>query len=193
MMKFIRSLVVISLVALARCDENISNLVVNGMDAHILDHPYMAGIHVWFQNSWAPFCGSTIINRRSVLTVGLFQKICKNTLDYFSKRTFYQIHLKYFKGCSLPGNPNSVWWHLSCPRQWCPSLHRIFIPTRHPRKFLHAIQTHSSSSLFLEWRRNHCWCRCRTAQDANYVFSSSSANSLRKAFCESRRQSSSDR
>lgn len=55
--------------AVANSQEDISTHVVGGVDAHILDHPYMAGIHVWFRNDWAPFCGSTIINPRSVLTV----------------------------------------------------------------------------------------------------------------------------
>lgn len=44
--------------------------MVGGVDAHILDYPYMAGIHVDFRDQgFLPFCGSTIISRRSVLTV----------------------------------------------------------------------------------------------------------------------------
>lgn len=57
-------------VVLVGCEEAKSPLVVGGVDAHILDYPYMAGIHVNFRDQgFLPFCGSTIINRRSVLTV----------------------------------------------------------------------------------------------------------------------------
>jgi secreted trypsin-like serine protease len=69
MMKSIVIFIVSCFVAFASSQEDISQHVVGGVDASILDHPYMAGIHVWFRNEWAPFCGSTIINRRSVLTV----------------------------------------------------------------------------------------------------------------------------
>jgi hypothetical protein len=58
-------------IAFAQCEEEVkSPFVVGGVDAHILDHPYMAGIHVnWRGQGYIPFCGSTIINRRSLLTV----------------------------------------------------------------------------------------------------------------------------
>lgn len=57
------------LIALATCDVEIDSNVVNGVDTSILDHPYMAGIHVnWMGRGFMPFCGASIINRRSVLT-----------------------------------------------------------------------------------------------------------------------------
>lgn len=46
-----------------------SPFVVGGVDTSILDHPYMAGIHVdWQGAGFVPFCGASIITRRSVLT-----------------------------------------------------------------------------------------------------------------------------
>ena len=57
-------------VAFAACEEeDLSQFVINGVDTSILDHPYMAGIHVhWRGERWWPFCGASIINRFSVLT-----------------------------------------------------------------------------------------------------------------------------
>lgn len=52
-----------------------SPFVVGGVDTSILDHPYMAKVHVnWQGNGIVPFCGGSIINRRSILT-GLNYKI----------------------------------------------------------------------------------------------------------------------
>jgi secreted trypsin-like serine protease len=57
------------LLAFAACDEEISSNIVGGVDTSILDHPYMAKVHVRVRDiGWWPFCGATIINRRSILT-----------------------------------------------------------------------------------------------------------------------------
>lgn len=75
MMKFV-AIFVTCFLAFASCDEGISTHVVGGVDAHILDHPYMAKVHVFWRNEvWWPFCGSAIINRRSLLTVSLLKNI----------------------------------------------------------------------------------------------------------------------
>jgi secreted trypsin-like serine protease len=56
------------LLAFAACDEEISSNIVGGVDTSILEHPYMAKIHILFREQLTPMCGSTIINRRSILT-----------------------------------------------------------------------------------------------------------------------------
>ncbi|KAL7027390.1 hypothetical protein ACKWTF_005425 [Chironomus riparius] len=68
-MKTYIAVVLACFVALATCEIDIAPNVVNGVDTSILDHPYMAGIHVnWMGRGFVPFCGASIINRRSVLT-----------------------------------------------------------------------------------------------------------------------------
>lgn len=49
----------------ALASEDISKAVINGEDASIEDHPYMAKVHTLF----IPTCGSAILNSRNVLTV----------------------------------------------------------------------------------------------------------------------------
>jgi hypothetical protein len=52
-----------------KCEEKIAPTVVGGVDTSILDHPYMAGIHInWFSEGFIPFCGGAVIGRRSILT-----------------------------------------------------------------------------------------------------------------------------
>jgi hypothetical protein len=61
----------------ASAEEIISPFVVNGVDASIEDHPYMA--KVWNLN-W-PACGGSILTQRSVLTVR------KNNLNFCNQIT----------------------------------------------------------------------------------------------------------
>lgn len=49
----------------ALASKDISKAVINGEDASIEDHPYMATVHTLF----IPTCGSAILNSRNVLTV----------------------------------------------------------------------------------------------------------------------------
>lgn len=49
----------------ALASEDISQAVINGEDASIEDHPYIAKVHTLF----FPTCGSAILNSRNVLTV----------------------------------------------------------------------------------------------------------------------------
>lgn len=59
----------LSFLALARSQLEPSPFIVNGVDTSILDHPYMAGVHVnWQSEGFWPFCGGSIITRRSILT-----------------------------------------------------------------------------------------------------------------------------
>jgi secreted trypsin-like serine protease len=51
-------------ISISQC-EQISNFIVNGEDASVQDHPYMAKVWV----ATFPMCGSAILNTRSVLTV----------------------------------------------------------------------------------------------------------------------------
>lgn len=51
--------------AFSLADEDFSSSVINGEDASIEDHPYMAKVYTLF----IPTCGSAILNSRNVLTV----------------------------------------------------------------------------------------------------------------------------
>lgn len=68
-MKFIQFtsilLTFLILFVFSSADEDISKSVINGEDASIEDHPYMAHVYTLFLST----CGGSILNSRSVLTV----------------------------------------------------------------------------------------------------------------------------
>jgi secreted trypsin-like serine protease len=69
-MKFVQFtsiILLISLIFSSHADEDISKSVINGEDASIEDHPYMAHVFTLFMST----CGGSILNTRNVLTVKL--------------------------------------------------------------------------------------------------------------------------
>lgn len=63
-------------------DQAVSEFIVNGDDASIRDHPYMA--KVWHLN--LPSCGGAILTSRSVLTVRIIEKQLQMKLTEFNFR-----------------------------------------------------------------------------------------------------------
>lgn len=68
-MKILTVVFLASIIVSIKCEVQIAPTVVGGVDTSILDHPYMAGIHInWFGEGFIPFCGGAVISRRSILT-----------------------------------------------------------------------------------------------------------------------------